>query len=329
MVDDLVSPLGSRFSVIRPELLQRMAVLEELDSEAILAARMSKFVALWDENDPPSAAGYDVDALEFDPAKILQELGTFFEVLLRNRVNQATRAITLAFATGTDLDAIASRYPGGVPRMDSEGYDLQGDDRYRRRIWLSPNILTPHGTPEAYIFWALNSDALYRDASAFTKAGTGNIYIPVLNNVTDLTPYVKALTEDVWVKTYTVAPVPSLQQRLATLKYIQDKSRKGLTDVVNVIEPKVVHTTYDVEIETYPGVDKTTTMNDVNQALLDLVETRRWLGNDHLRVEIGCAADKQGVYNVNIISPPADVKVGNDGFVIVDSITTRYKGVSE
>ena len=82
-------------------------------------------------------------------------------MLLRDRVNQAARSITLAYAIGTDLDAIASRYPGGVPRLPSES-----DDRYRRRIWLSPNTLSPHGTAEAYEFWALTALPALRDVTA-------------------------------------------------------------------------------------------------------------------------------------------------------------------
>ena len=78
----------------------------------------------------------------------------------------------MAFGSGSDLDAIASRYPGGVPRLADEPYTIAGDDRYRRRIWLSPNVLSPHGTAEAYIFWALTADAALRDASAVTIEGT-------------------------------------------------------------------------------------------------------------------------------------------------------------
>src|SRR5215475_5334491 len=156
----------SRFPVVAINQLSRMQVLETIDTDAIIGARMAKLVELWREADPPAGAVYDVGMLEFDPLKINQECATYFELMLRDRVNQAARAVTLAFAVGSDLDAIASRYPGGLPRLPNET-----DDRYRRRIQLSPNALTPHGTGEAYEFWALTADGSLRDASATTVEG--------------------------------------------------------------------------------------------------------------------------------------------------------------
>ena len=130
--------LTDRISVLLPANLQPMVVLEKIDVETILAERMARLKELWAKYDPPSAAQYDVEQLEFDPIKINQEACSYFELLIRDRINQAARSITLAYAIGTDLDAIASRYPGGVPRLEGES-----DDRYRRRIWLSPNTLSP------------------------------------------------------------------------------------------------------------------------------------------------------------------------------------------
>jgi hypothetical protein len=53
LAPDLVSSLQSRFTVIRPELLNRMASLEDLDSEAMLADRMAAVVVKWNSYDPP------------------------------------------------------------------------------------------------------------------------------------------------------------------------------------------------------------------------------------------------------------------------------------
>jgi phage-related baseplate assembly protein len=329
--DDLISSLASRFTVIRPELLGRMASLEDLNSEAILLSRMTRFVELWNEHDPPSAASYDVAGLEFDPIKINQECNTYHELLLRNRVNQAIRSITLAFGTGTDLDAIATRYPYGMPRQEGEDYTLQGDDRYRRRIWLSPNILTPHGVAESYIFWAMSSNVLYRDAGALTKEATGNIYIPVmLNDGTEperrliVVPGRLAATL-VYARNYT----PTQAQRLATHKYINQSGRKGLTDVVHIMAPKVTHLSIEADLWTYPGVDPASVMVDVRDAIADLVEARRWLGNDFTIMDIEKNLAQEGVYNIELKSPTVDVKVGMDGVIMVDDVLITYQGIGE
>ena len=134
---NLVTTTPSRFSVIQPALLPPMAVLETINTETIIANRMQQLVTIWNANDPPNAATYDVGNLEFDPIRINQELNAYFELLLRDRVNQACRSVTLAFAVGADLQAIGSRYPYGMPKLPGES-----DTAYRNRIWLSPNILS-------------------------------------------------------------------------------------------------------------------------------------------------------------------------------------------
>ena len=152
-----------------------MLVLESIDADKIIANRMGRFKTLWKQYDPPNGAQYDVGELEFDPIKITQENSAYFELMLRDRVNQAARAVTLAFAVGADLDAIASRYPGGVPRLLDER-----DEHYKRRVWHSPNVLSPHGTAESYVFWALTADPTLHDASATTTEGTGKVYITLM-----------------------------------------------------------------------------------------------------------------------------------------------------
>ena len=239
----LVTPTPSRFPVIRPELLQRPSVLETISADSIIEERMARFKTRWAEEDPPNAAQYDVGDLEFDPIKIVTENASFFETLLRDRVNQAARAVMLAFSYGSNLDAIASRYPGGVPRGEGET-----DENYRRRIWLSPNILGPHGTTESYAFYALSAlgPNVVRDAAAFTTRGTGVVTIPVLLDK----PWPKlseqqiaaeiarqfqtGLIDPLRISFNTMPtgglPIPSADQILQIYKYMIADTRKGLTD---------------------------------------------------------------------------------------------------
>src|ERR1700733_9805907 len=115
-----------RLGVIELSQLPVFQVLETISSDDIITQRMAQLVLIWQHNDPPNFAQYDVGALEFDPIKINQECSAYFETLLRDRVNQACRAVTAAYAVGGNLDAIASRYPGGMPRLPDET-----DDNYR------------------------------------------------------------------------------------------------------------------------------------------------------------------------------------------------------
>ena len=211
----LADRLTERISILLPANLQPMVVLEDIDTEQILADRMARLKALWASYDPPSAAQYDVEELEFDPIKINQEASTYFELLLRDRVNQAARSVTLAYAIGTDLDAIASRYPGGVPRLEGES-----DDHYRAASGSRPTRCRPHGTAEAYEFWALTASPALRDVTAIRSVQ--HDYYPTIL----ITCLMGLDSED---------PKPSQEQLVIIRSYIQSLSRQGLTDVFRSI----------------------------------------------------------------------------------------------
>jgi phage-related baseplate assembly protein len=301
----LTDRLSERISVILPANLQPMQVLEVIDVEAILSARMARLKQLWQFYDPPAAAQYDVEKLEFDPIKINQEACSYFELLLRDRVNQAARSITLAYAIGTDLDAIASRYPGGVPRLDGES-----DDRYRRRIWLSPNTLSPHGTAEAYEFWALTALPALRDVTAI-RAVMHDYYPTIL---------ITCLMEP------PADPKPSDEQLVGIRAYIQSLSRQGLTDVISVNPPKVRETEYRIHVWLYPGTAQDQTISKIVSNIATLVNDQYWLGHDHSHTAIHAACKLTGVHHIDILEPVDDVMVPLDWIVKVTSFSVTFAG---
>jgi phage-related baseplate assembly protein len=306
----------ARLGVIELDQLPAMQVLEKLDSESILTARMAQFVALWKSYDPPAGAEYDVDGLEFDPIKITQEASTYFELLLRDRVNQAARAVTLAYASGSDLDAIGSRYPGGMPRLSGES-----DDHYRMRIWLSSNTLSPHGVYESYVFWALTADKTLRDATAVAQRGTPNVTITIM---ADGTP-VAANAARNGITTFP-NPTPTIAQIDAVRRYVESNSRKALTDVVSVRAPKIVSTTYKIDVWFFPGWDVDLLMPELYTAAAELIEKQRWLGYSHTIDSIDAALKRSGVYKIKVIEPAADIEIDRHEVVQVESVSIRYAG---
>lgn len=78
-------------------------IIEELDFESILAAMKAKLTELlpdWTASD-----------LESDPANKVLEVSAYRELLIRQRVNEAAKAVMIVFATGSDLDHLAAFYP--------------------------------------------------------------------------------------------------------------------------------------------------------------------------------------------------------------------------
>lgn len=299
-------PADSRFSTVDLTQLGRMYVLEDINTEVTIFDRMQRLKEFWTLADPPLGAEYDVENLEFDPLKINQECNTFFEFLLRDRVNQAARAVTLAFAISSDLDAIASRYPGGVPRLPDEA-----DDRYRRRIQLSVNPLSPHGPAGAYIYWALTADAGLKDASEYVeKEGTGEVVLTIMDD-------------------NKLEPRPTLQRILAVRAYVLDAYRKAATDVLIVSAPIVKDVEYQLNVWLFPGPDEKALMASIKTKVDELVEKQRWLGYDHSRAAIDAAAFLPGVHSIDIVSPAADVHVNPRQVVRVTKTTITFMGRRE
>ncbi|CCJ78892.1 Baseplate assembly protein J [Cronobacter muytjensii 530] len=80
-------------------------VVEELDFETILAERKATLISLYPEEEQDAVAR--TLALESEPiVKLLQE-NAYREVIWRQRVNEAARAVMLAYASGRDLDVSA------------------------------------------------------------------------------------------------------------------------------------------------------------------------------------------------------------------------------
>ncbi|MNJ42606.1 Baseplate J-like protein [compost metagenome] len=141
-------------------------VLEELDFEDIFQADLATF---------RSHMGDSWDAaLESDPVIKLLEVGAYRKLLNRARVNDAAKALLLAYAQGADLDQLAANVrlrrlviqaedPAAVPATQQL---LEEDDALRERIQLVYEGLTTAGPRNSYILHARNASGLVADATA-------------------------------------------------------------------------------------------------------------------------------------------------------------------
>lgn len=147
---------------INPAHLPLPNAIEELDQEAILAARMADFQARADQ----AGFAYDVGGLEFDPIKIDQEAHAHRETLMRARVNSAVRAVLPAYAQGSDLEAIAAR--ANVQRLVIEPAtpdapaEMESDTALLLR-YLTSFAVPAAGSPDAYVYHAVKAWPQARD----------------------------------------------------------------------------------------------------------------------------------------------------------------------
>lgn len=142
----------SRFDQVDYSKLALPDAIENWEFDAILDARMQRYLAEWDaarELDP-SLPPYDVEMMETDPAKRLQRTDAYREGLVRQRINDAVRATYLASADQwNDVVARAAEYltaPATGETMES----------LRKRAQLAWENLSIGGSYGGYAYQALS-----------------------------------------------------------------------------------------------------------------------------------------------------------------------------
>ncbi|MGE8395627.1 baseplate J/gp47 family protein [Pseudomonas sp. BIGb0427] len=141
-------------------------VLEDLDFEVLFQADLATF---------RSHMGDNWDAtVESDPVNKLLEVGAYRKLLNRARVNDAAKALLLAYAQGADLDQLAANVQ--LQRLVVQAPDassvpptpqvLEEDDALRERVQLVYEGLTTAGPRNSYILHARNASGLVADATA-------------------------------------------------------------------------------------------------------------------------------------------------------------------
>lgn len=141
-------------------------VLEDLDYEALYQADLATFRAHMGDN--WSAP------LESDPVVKLLEVGAYRKLQNRARINDAAKALLLAYAQGSDLDQLAANV--SLSRLVVQAEDLtavppvaavlEEDDALRERVQLVYEGLTTAGPRNSYILHARNASGLVADATA-------------------------------------------------------------------------------------------------------------------------------------------------------------------
>lgn len=145
-------------------------VLESLDFESLYQADLATFRELMGDN--WSAL------VESDPVTKLLEVGAFRRMQNRARVNDAGKALMLAYAKGSDLDQLAGNV--SLQRLVVQAADLtavppveavlEEDDALRERVQLVYEGLTTAGPRNSYILHARNASGLVADATAASPA---------------------------------------------------------------------------------------------------------------------------------------------------------------
>lgn len=181
----------SGFDAIDLSGLPAPAVVETVDYETVLSAMLADLQA----RDTAFTA-----LVESDPAYKVLEVAAYRETLLRQRVNDAARAVMLAYASGADLDQIGANYnvvrlvidPGDPDAYPPVAPTYETDTAYRRRIQMALEGVSVAGSRGAYTFHALsaadeNGVSLVKDAYPDSPT-PAHVVVYVLGREGDGTP---------------------------------------------------------------------------------------------------------------------------------------------
>ena len=314
-------------------------IVEALDFETIFAAMLASLQAY--------DAGFDA-LVESDPAYAILQVAAYRELTLRQRVNDAARAVMLAYATGADLDNLGALL--GVTRLQLDPGDpsksipptMESDLDYRHRITLAPEGYSVAGPEGAYIFHALSADPGVLDASATSptpddiKALVQGVLTADGASQTLIDDMTAALDAAKWPGDVTVtvlardgdgtAAQPLLDAVNAALS--ADDVRP-LTDHVDVQSASVVNYNVEATIYTYSGPDSAVVIAASTQRLNDYIEQSHRLGRDVAVSGIYGALQSDGVQRVELASPLADVVVDSTQVAYCTGITITDGGVDE
>lgn len=281
--------MAGAFTVVSLSQLPAPNVVEALDFETILAA----MIADLQERDPTFTA-----MVESDPAYKVLEVCAYRELLMRQRVNEAAKAVMLAYATGADLDQLGANVnverrtitpadPDAVPPVPAV---MESDEEFRARIQLSPEAYTTAGSEGSYVFHALGADADVKDVQPVSPT-PGVVVVYVLSRTDDGTASESLLNKvDATLNAETVRP---------------------MTDQVQVQSANIVPYTIEAELTMYPGPDATVVLQSAIDAVTEYAETQRRIGYDVTLSGLYHALHQPGVQNVNLISPASTLVIGD------------------
>jgi phage-related baseplate assembly protein len=285
-------------SVVEP--LDYLTILDAMVTD--LQARDSSFTAL----------------VESDPAWKILEVCAYREFLLRQRVNDASRAVMLPYATGTDLENLGALF--GTTRKTLTAADpttipptaavMESDADFRYRITLALEGLSTAGPEGAYLYHTLSVNGV-SNASIVgpPTVSPGNVLVTVLGSSPS-----GAVTSDV---------LDAVRAKLSS------DDIRPLTDAVTVQGATIQNYTIQATIFTYPGPDSSVVLAQAQASAQAYADERHKLGVDINLSGLFAALHVPGVQKVTLASPTADIVCNYTTAPYCTGISLTFGGVTE
>ena len=267
-------------------------VVEPLDFETLFAQRKAAFIAMYPEDEQEEIAR--TLELESEPITMLLEENCYRELLLRQRVNEAARAVMLAYSTDSDLDNLAVNFnverltiqnkkASGTPPIVAE---METDVDSRPRNPPASEGLSVAGPTAAYEFWGRSADGRVADISAVSPT-PACVTISVLSREGDGTASDDLLS--------------------VVAAALNDEEVRPVADRVTVQSAEIVPYQIDATLYIYPGPEAEPVRQASEQQLQAYIAAQNRLGRDIRLSAIYAALHVEGVQRVELAQPVADI----------------------
>ena len=286
-------------------------VVEALSFEALLAEMKADLVVR-----------YPFVDLEAEPLVALLEACAYSRLIDRARINDAAKAVFVAYATGADLDNLAAFF--GVTRLVLAPADpdavppvaavLEGDAALRERVLLGLEAQSTAGPRGAYLYHAKSADPRVADAS-------------VVGPADGLTP--GPAPGQVWVTVLGQGGITPADLVAAVAARLDAEEVRPLCDTVTVSAATV--TTYAVAatLKFDDGPDRAVVLAAAQAAVQAYVAARFRLGLDVIPSAIIARLYQPGVQEVTLASPAAKIVVGPGTAARCTGVTLIDGGLGE
>ena len=283
-------------------------VLEPLDFEALYQEALTDFRAL--------LGGNWSAALESDPVVKLLEKAAYDKMMGRARINDAAKALLLAFARDSDLDHLAANYnvqrllvvpadPGAVPPIEAQ---YESDDSLVERTLFAFEGMSIAGPRDAYVFHALSADGRVADARA-SSPSPATVLVSILSRLGD-----------------GKASADLLEKVRAALS---DEDVRPLGDRVIVQSAGLIDYRIEAVLYLYPGPEIELILTEARSSLNRYINTQRRLGRDIRRSAIHAALHVSRVQRVELIHPVKDVVVLDHQAANCTGFSVAFGGTDE
>lgn len=293
----------SRFAALDLSSLPEPSTVGVLDYNAILEARLTELEASLGEY-YEAAKVSEIMALARNiaasPIRYLSEAGAARELYVENRINAAIRSVFLSTARGTDLDQIGANR--GVVRKvlddsDPDNVVLENDETFRARVQLVVEAWSPHGTEGSYVYWALDADDRVADVAVYGPNHGLEPAIPpaepkmvVLSSEGDGTAD-QALLDKVF-------------------EHCTVDTRRPVADKLTVMSAQPVIYTIEAVLHVTTPETAAVLQAQAQAAAEAFINSRIRIGRKVYRTSIAAALKVEGVVDISLIEPAADLEIG-------------------